>query len=157
NPRVVGIAGPFQGITCSLSEGDVSIGRDSANDLWNADHRLSRRHCLLSIQGENFIVRDLGSKNGTFVNGVPVMEQPLHHGDHITVGDSVLLFQLSPDEALVTKSPVEFSETSEIELRLLIRPEESLHLQLDKLTANFPQSARMAQQLNSLLKIATGI
>jgi Nif-specific regulatory protein len=157
NPRVLGIAGPFQGITFSLSEGDVSIGRDSANDLWNADHRLSRRHCLLSIQGENFTVRDLGSKNGTFVNGVPVMEQPLHHGDHITVGDSVLLFQLTPDEARVTKSPVEFSETSEIELRLLIRPEESLSLQLDKLTANFPQSARMAQQLNSLLKIATGI
>jgi Nif-specific regulatory protein len=157
NPRVLGIAGPFQGITFCLSEGDVSIGRDSANDLWNADHRLSRRHCLLSLQGENFIVRDLGSKNGTFVNGVPVMEQPLRHGDHITVGDSVLLFQLTPEEALVAKSPVEFSETSEIELRLLIRPEESLNLQLDKLTANFPQSARMAQQLNSLLKIATGI
>jgi transcriptional regulator with GAF, ATPase, and Fis domain len=157
NPRVIGIAGPFQGVTFSLSEGNVSIGRDSANDLWNVDHRLSRRHCLLSIQGEKFIIRDLGSKNGTLVNGVPVTEQLLHHGDHITVGDSVLLFQLNPDEAPVTKSLVEFSETSEIDLRLFIRPEESLDLQLDKLIANFPQSARMAQQLNSLLKIATGI
>lgn len=157
NPRVLGIAGPFQGTTFYLSDGRVSIGRDSANDLSNPDHLLSRRHCLLAIQGENFILRDLGSKNGTLVNGVPITEQILHDGDHITIGESVLLFQLDPDEAPIAKSPVEFSETSEIDLRLFIRPEETLDLQLDKLIANFPPSARMAQQLNALLKIATGI
>jgi transcriptional regulator with GAF, ATPase, and Fis domain len=157
NPRLLGIAGPFQGITFSLTEANVSIGRDSANDLCIADHGLSRRHCLLSIQGENCIVRDLGSKNGTLVNGVPVTEQPLKHGDHITVGDSVLVFQLKPEDAPFPKSAVEFLDTTETDLRLVIRPEESLDLQLEKLAADFPHSARVADQLNSLLKIATGI
>jgi transcriptional regulator with GAF, ATPase, and Fis domain len=157
NPRLLGIAGPFEGITFSLTEGSVSMGRDSTNDLCIADHRLSRRHCLLSMQGENFVIRDLRSKNGTLVNGVPVTEQLLKHGDYITVGDSVLVFQLKPDEAPVLKSPVEFLDTSEMDSRLLIRPEESLDLQLEKIAANFPRSARMANQLNSLVKIATGI
>lgn len=157
NPRVLGIGGPFQGITFSLAQGSVSIGRDSANDLCINDHRLSRQHCLLSTQDTNFIIRDLGSKNGTFVNGVPVTEQHLNHGDQITIGDSVLVFQLDPDEAPVPKSPVEFSDTNEIDLRLLVRPEGSLDLQIEKLATDTSQRARIAEQMSSLLKIATGI
>ena len=157
NPRVLGIGGPFQGITFSLAQGSVSIGRDSANDLCINDHRLSRQHCLLSTQDTNFIIRDLGSKNGTFVNGVPVTEQHLNHGDQITIGDSVLVFQLDPDEAPVPKSPIEFSDTHEIDLRLLVRPEGSLDLQIEKLATDPSQRARIAEQMSSLLKIATGI
>lgn len=157
NPRVLGIGGPFQGITFSLAQGSVSIGRDSANDLCINDHRLSRQHCLLSTQDTNFIIRDLGSKNGTFVNGVPVTEQHLNHGDQITIGDSVLVFQLDPDEAPVPKSPIEFSDTNEIDFRLLVRPEGSLDLQIEKLATDTSQRARIAEQMSSLLKIATGI
>ena len=81
SPRLLGVAGPFQDTAVALSEKEVSIGRDSSNDLWVADRALSRRHCLLVNQSEQFILRDLGSKNGTLVNGVPVTEQVLRDGD----------------------------------------------------------------------------
>src|SRR5581483_3136310 len=139
-------------------EREASIGRDSSNDLWIADRVLSRRHCLLTPQDGKILIRDLGSKNGTFVNGVPVTEQLLHHGDHITVGQSVLVFQEQQGEIKHPDNPVEFSETSEMDFSaLVLRPEDALYLVGDKLTASLPQTPRMAKDLNALLKIATRI
>ncbi len=158
NSRVLGIAGPFQGMAFSLSERNVSIGRDPSNDLWVADHALSRQHCVLVSQDGQFAIRDLGSKNGTLVNGMPVGEQLLHDGDHISVGDSVFIFQLEEGEVHLERSPVEMTETTEIELSpLLLRADDALYLQPDKVTASLPKTARMALDLNALLKIATGI
>jgi transcriptional regulator with GAF, ATPase, and Fis domain len=158
NSRVLGIAGPFQGTAFSLSEKNVSIGRDPSNDLWIADHALSRQHCLLVSHDGQFAIRDLGSKNGTLVNGMPVGEQLLHDGDHISVGDSVFIFQLEEGEVHLERSPVELTETTEIELSpLLLRADDALYLQPDKVTASLPKTARMALDLNALLKIATGI
>jgi len=158
NSRVLGIAGPFQGTAFSLSDRNVSIGRDPSNDLWIADHSLSRQHCLLVSQDGQFAIRDLGSKNGTLVNGMPIGEQLLHDGDHISVGDSVFIFQLEEGEVHLERSPVELTETTEIELSpLLLRADDALYLQSDKVTASLPKTARMALDLNALLKIATGI
>jgi len=75
NPRLLGISGPLKGAAFPLAEGEVSVGRDSSNQLWVADPALSRRHCLLVQDGGQFSIRDLGSRNGTLVNGVPVIEQ----------------------------------------------------------------------------------
>ena len=158
NSRVLGIAGPFQGTAFSLSDRNVSIGRDPSNDLWIADHSLSRQHCLLVSRDGQFAIRDLGSKNGTLVNGMPIGEQLLHDGDHISVGDSVFIFQLEEGEVHLERSPVELTETTEIELSpLLLRADDALYLQSDKVTASLPKTARMALDLNALLKIATGI
>jgi Nif-specific regulatory protein len=139
-----------------LSEKEVSIGRDSSNDVWIVDRALSRRHCLLVSQSDQFILRDLGSKNGTLVNGVPTTEQILRDGDQITIGDSVFVFQLKPREVHVEKSPVEFSETGRIEYQALLRPEDSTYLS-DASANDSAQSSRLARDLNSLLKIASGI
>ncbi|HEX3741138.1 MAG TPA: sigma 54-interacting transcriptional regulator [Terriglobales bacterium] len=156
SPRLLGVAGPFQDTAVALSEKEVSIGRDSSNDLWVADRALSRRHCLLVNQSEQFILRDLGSKNGTLVNGVPVTEQVLRDGDQITIGDSVFVFQLKPVEVHLEKSPVEFSETGKIEYQVLLRPEDSVYLPSTN-TKDSAQSSRVDRDLNSLLKIASGI
>src|SRR6266566_964075 len=158
NSRVLGVTVRFQGAAFSLSDKNVSIGRDPSNDLWIADHSLSRQHCLLISREGQFAIRDLGSKNGTLVNGMPVGEQLLHHGDHISVGDSVFIFQLEEGEVNLERSPVEMTETTEIELSpLLLRVDDALYLQPDKVTASLPKTARMALDLNALLKIATGI
>ena len=77
NPRLLGVAGPFQGTTFLLPVGEASVGRDSSNHLWVSDPALSRRHCLLVGNGDQFIIRDLGSRNGTQVNGIPVEEHRL--------------------------------------------------------------------------------
>ena len=155
-PRLLGVAGPFQNTAVTVFEKEISIGRDSSNDLWVADRALSRRHCLLANRAEEFILRDLGSKNGTFVNGVPVTEQVLRDGDQITIGDSVFVFQLKPAEIHLEKSPVEFSETGKIEYQALLRPEDSVY-QPTASAKNSASSSRMARDLNSLLKIASGI
>ena len=173
NPRLVGIAGPWKDVTFPLSGGEVSIGRESSNQLWIADPALSRQHCLLIQKDEHFTIRDLESHNGTLVNGVPVDEQDLRHGDQISLGNSVLVFlqhDLHNDDIHRERSPVEFAETSELQgVRLLRRPEETLYLEPDlepnldqdkvpnRLIEGLPETIRLTRNLNALLKIATGI
>ncbi|MGH9501934.1 MAG: sigma 54-interacting transcriptional regulator [Terriglobales bacterium] len=158
NPRLIGIGGPLKGAAFPLTGGEVSIGRDSSNQLWAADPALSRRHCLVVAQGEQVSIRDLKSRNGTLVNGVPVEQQEMQHGDQIYVGDSVLVFLVSEDAKVLDKNPVEFLETAAFEAPpVLLRAEDSLYLQPEKMVASLPPTARRARDLNSLLKIATGI
>jgi transcriptional regulator with GAF, ATPase, and Fis domain len=158
NPRLVGIGGPLKGAAFSLPPGEVSIGRDSSNQLWAPDPALSRRHCLLVASGEEVSIRDLGSRNGTLVNGVPVEQQQMRHGDQIYVGDSVLLFLLNEGVENTARNPVEFQDTAAFDgSPLLLRAEDSSYLQPEKMSANLPASARRARDLNSLLKVATGI
>ena len=158
NPRLVGIGGPLKGTAFSLPAGEVSIGRDSSNQLWAPDPALSRRHCLVVASDEQVSIRDLGSRNGTLVNGVPVEQQQMRHGDQIYIGDSVLLFLLDADGDHIARNPVEFQDTAAIDgSPLLLRAEDSLYLQPEKIVASLPASARRARDLNSLLKIATGI
>ncbi|MBZ5651795.1 MAG: FHA domain-containing protein, partial [Acidobacteriia bacterium] len=148
----------MKGTAFSLPAGEVSIGRDSSNQLWAADPALSRRHCLVLAHDEQFSIRDLKSRNGTLVNGVPVEQQQIRHGDQIYIGDSVLIFLLKEDGGHFDKNPVEFLETAGFEgSPVLLRAEDSLYLQPDKMVANLPPTARRARDLNSLLKIATGI
>jgi len=111
NPRVFGISGPFQGVTHPLPSGELSIGRDPSNHLWVPDPVLSRQHCVISHDGDQFLIRDLGSRNGTIVNGLTVQELRLHQGDQISIGDSVLVFLLDASEQDVRKNPVEFVDT----------------------------------------------
>ena len=158
NPRIVGIAGPFRGDVFPLRDGDVSIGRESSNDLCITDAALSRRHCLLMPKSEQFAIRDLGSRNGTRVNGVPVDEQLLSHGDQIAIGSSLLVFLLGEDALHLERNPIELTETAEIgKSALLLRPEDAFYGRPDRGIATLPQTARMASDLSALLKIATGI
>jgi transcriptional regulator with GAF, ATPase, and Fis domain len=155
NPRIVGIAGPFRGDVFPLRHGDISIGREASNDLCITDAALSRRHCLLMPKSEQFAIRDLGSRNGTRVNGVPVDEQLLSHGDQIAIGSSLLVFLLREDELQLERNPVELTETAEIgNSALLLRPEDG---RPDRGIRTLPQTARVASDLSTLLKIATGI
>ena len=65
----------------------VSIGRDPSNDLVLSDAMVSRRHAILERRGEQYVLRDNGSSNGTMVNGDRVLsEQTLNDGDLIAIG-----------------------------------------------------------------------
>lgn len=73
--------------------GQLAIGRDASCDLVLADPACSRRHALVRQGSDgNWIVSDLGSANGTFVNGRPVRETPLLVGDKIQVGNTAVSF-----------------------------------------------------------------
>ena len=89
-PLLIVTAGLARGRSAAVT-GDVTIGRDDQNTLAIADPALSRRHCVIEPRGERLVLRDLDSRNGVFVNGSRVAEQPLADGDQIRIGDSVLL------------------------------------------------------------------
>jgi two-component system NtrC family sensor kinase len=73
-------------------DGAVSIGREAGNLVKLDDHEVSRRHAEIRKVGEAFIVGDLKSSNGTFLNEAKVERAELSSGDRLRIGRSVLLF-----------------------------------------------------------------
>jgi DNA-binding SARP family transcriptional activator len=75
-----------------LGRQPCTIGRHRENTLAIADANISRRHAVIQLVDGDFVLTDLGSTNGTFVNGVAVAEHRLVSGDDIRLGDTVLRF-----------------------------------------------------------------
>ncbi len=78
-----------------LGTDPLVIGRLPECGVVLADSNVSRRHAELRRVGDSVVVTDLGSTNGTRVNGVAVREQHLASGDEITVGSTTLVFEMS--------------------------------------------------------------
>jgi hypothetical protein len=70
--------------------GGVRIGRSSGCDLVLGDDSVSRRHAEIALRGGVCVVRDLGSCNGTWVNGRPILRARLRRGDELQVGETVI-------------------------------------------------------------------
>jgi transcriptional regulator with GAF, ATPase, and Fis domain len=154
NPRLVAIAGPLKDSSFTLPAGELSIGRDAANVLAISDPSVSRRHCVVTRASDVFKVRDLESRNGTLVNGTPVQEQVLRHGDQISVGDSLFVFLIQEAEEGTLPSRVEFEEGSPAHSTVRLKPADVLYLQPDKILSELPATSRLARNLNALLKIS---
>ncbi len=85
---------PVNGVTfVELGATPVSFGRSKEADIPLEDNMLSRKHCEVKHAGGAFVLTDLKSKNGTFVNGTPVSTWQLKEGDLISIGNSQLLFK----------------------------------------------------------------
>lgn len=82
----------------SITRQPIVIGRMSSNDVVLADANVSRRHAELKQDGGRWVLRDLGSTNGTVVNGKLAGEHELKDGDHLTFGTSELVFKQAPGE-----------------------------------------------------------
>ncbi len=85
-------SGPTPGMTFPLEGDQLTIGRDSSNGVAINDAEISRRHARLNFQGGKYVLEDLGSTNGTFVNGQrlagPVVLKP---GDVVSLGEQIVL------------------------------------------------------------------
>jgi len=92
SPKLAAIAGPLAGQTFLLGHQALTIGRDRTSAVQLRDLAVSRQHCGVESIGVRFRLRDLGSRQGTFVNGLPVRQRILEEGDRITVGNSAFLF-----------------------------------------------------------------
>lgn len=90
----------------TLEEDEVTMGRDDSVDISIADKRLSREHCKISRDGNDFIISDLGSSNGSFVNGQKVQQKTLENGDKIQVGSNVFEFRFQKTAAPRRRSRV---------------------------------------------------
>ena len=85
-----------------LPDRAYSIGRDPGNNVVLADPDVSRRHAIVTWDGEKFVMKDLGSRNGTYLNRQRIKESPLKDGDKIRVGNRVFTF-MEEAEAIVKK------------------------------------------------------
>ena len=106
-------SGPTPGKAFPLEKEEILLGRDLANDIPISDPEISRRHARFVMQGESILVEDLGSTNGTFLNGQRVSSpQQLRAGDVITLGEDIVLaveqMGFDPD-ATVVKSQADLT------------------------------------------------
>lgn len=143
-PRLVAIAGKLHGTVLPISDSPVIIGRESAATLYLPEGAVSRRHSQIEREGDEFILTDLESLNGTFVNDVPVKRRSLEHGDKITIGNSHFLF-LRHDGDLPTQSgEVQFDDSKSVSgSTVRFRFNDAMYL--------------MARDLAALIKVSTTI
>ncbi len=86
-----------------LGDEEVTVGRQAGNDLVIDDQSMSRDHASISATEEGHTVRDLGSRNGTWLNGNRITEEPelLRHGDEVRLGRHALVLRYLTEEATV--------------------------------------------------------
>ncbi len=84
--------GPNAGSTFLIEGSSTSLGRNPGSDIFLDDVTVSRKHAEVRRQGQEFFVHDLGSLNGTYVNGERVDVTKLASGDEVQVGKFKLVF-----------------------------------------------------------------
>src|SRR2546423_8410627 len=111
NPRLVAVNGSRKGATFPLSADQITIGRDSASSVWLNHASVSRRHCIIQRENDDFKISDLDSYNGTFVNGIPVKEQILNHADQLRIGSIELIFLTQEGEETTSGHLVKWDDS----------------------------------------------
>ena len=101
-PVLIVLTGKYKGKRVKLTDAETVIGRDESAKIRVATQELSRQHCLLIVSEAGVLVRDLGSRNGTFINGMPIAEETLlKPGDTLTTGP--MTFELEGGEPPASK------------------------------------------------------
>jgi hypothetical protein len=93
------LSGPDAGKRLALERPRVLVGRDNG-DLALSDKEVSREHCAFEIMGVTCTVKDLGSRNGTWIDGERVQSRQLSNVAEVTVGNSTLLFTMTLEDAV---------------------------------------------------------
>ncbi len=92
--------GTQAGMSFPVTGNQIIIGREEGLDVVLQDPESSRRHTRISWQGGRYVAEDMGSTNGTFVNGVQITSpQALNSGDSIGIGQTAMVFQMSSNQA----------------------------------------------------------
>lgn len=91
-PILVVRSGDDEGRYFGLAGEVTTIGRHAESDVVLDDITVSRRHCEVTRAGARYIVRDVGSLNGTYLNQERVDQSDIHHGDEIQIGKFHLVF-----------------------------------------------------------------
>jgi transcriptional regulator with GAF, ATPase, and Fis domain len=161
NPRLLVISGPLKGSEFSLNSEELSIGREPSNAIWLEHSSVSRRHCAIRLQKEQCSILDLDSRNGTFVNRVPVKERELEYGDEVRIGEYVLLF-LTKEPVAVANPVAPIDESKPLTSSISLQRKDALYLRPAALATELGAGAasrttRIARDLNTLLAASQAI
>src|SRR5688572_383679 len=144
NPRLTAIAGRLKGSVFTIEDLPVVIGRETNATLCIADASVSRRHSQIDKEEDEFVILDLDSLNGTFINDVPVKRRKLQHGDRVRIGDSQFLFLMHESARPRSSSDVHLNDGKIVSgSTLQVRFNDALYL--------------MARDLSALMKVSTTI
>ena len=92
-PELIIINGPQAGARFPLGQAEFVIGRAPNSSLVLSEPEVSWRHCQIRLQGARFLVTDLKSSSGTYVNGMRSAERWLEEKDQIGVGKTIVMFR----------------------------------------------------------------
>lgn len=107
-PLLLVVEGKKTGQRILVDQSELTIGRDEQCDLVIADRQVSRRHARISREGDRYLLADLGSKNGTFVNGQQLTKpHSLQDGDEVQIAFCCKLAFVGADAT----APVIFEES----------------------------------------------
>ncbi len=98
-PKLVVISDEMKDRTFELSEDKITIGRLPDNQIRLEDNAVSSHHAVLTRKGEDYLIRDLNSTNGTRVNGQRIVEMRLYHGDIVNLGHLQVQYFSRPQTA----------------------------------------------------------
>lgn len=87
------VEGPDRGAQVRLAGVRLCLGTAASNELALTDQTISRRHCEILVRNDQYLLRDLGSTNGTLLNGTPVVEAYLTPGSTIQLGSTQIRFE----------------------------------------------------------------
>jgi phosphoserine phosphatase RsbU/P len=105
-PSLIFMAGPIAGRRYKLGEGEYVIGRRSDCQIFVPDMRVSRQHARLWRSGDSWSLEDLGSNNGTYINGIKLQSaMPLKHDDEITIANNRIRVEAAEPSTDAPKYP----------------------------------------------------
>ena len=105
--KLIIVDGPDLGMEWAFKVPEVTLGRDEDCELMMSDIAVSRRHARVVLEGAEYVLYDLDSGNGTYLNGVKVRREPLSPGDEITVGERTFRFvELTEAPATAAAHPI---------------------------------------------------
>ena len=155
--RLEALAGPVEGKTFPLTEDELSLGREPSNQISLLDSLVSRRHCLIRKDGDGFLLKDLDSRNSTFVNNLPVKERLLADGDQIRVGKSIFVFRGPAQERAGDGTSVELdSAPTPTGATMVLRRQDAIYLQPSRLRV-LDATERTVRDLNVLLNFSRSL
>ena len=148
--RLEVVSGPLKGKVFSLLQDEVSIGREPSNHISLLDSLVSRQHCVIRKEADQFRLVDLESRNNTFVSGVPVRERVLVPGDQIRVGNSLLVFQGPGGDSSTANVLLQLDATpAPGAATVILRREDARYLQ--PAPEGLPANPKTVRDLNLLL------
>ena len=101
------VEGNGRGIRVQIGRQRVGIGRSSENAVRIADEEASRFHAAIQWESSQFVLLDLGSANGTLLNGTPIQREVIADGDQLQVANTLLQFRIEGRAAISVRIPVD--------------------------------------------------
>ena len=120
------VEGNGRGIRVQIGRQRVGIGRSSENAVRIADEEASRFHAAIQWESSQFVLLDLGSANGTLLNGTPIQREVIADGDQLQVANTLLQFRIEGRAAMSVRVPVDLVTGSDERTSIVSRTADSV-------------------------------